>query len=104
MAAPRRQRNGIEAQCMNRREFNRALLAGAGTLAFAPARTLAGSALEPRINGERINRHIRELAEFGKNPQGGVSRVAYTEFDRQGRALVMRLMRDAGLQVSVDQG
>ncbi|HSL69864.1 MAG TPA: Zn-dependent hydrolase, partial [Longimicrobiales bacterium] len=53
-------------------------------------------------NAERLHRHLRELAEFGKNPQGGVSRVAYTEFDQQGRAYVMGLMRAAQLDVQVD--
>jgi N-carbamoyl-L-amino-acid hydrolase len=42
------------------------------------------------------------LSEFGKNPQGGVSRVAYSEADRQGREYVMGLMRAAKLDVSVD--
>lgn len=55
-----------------------------------------------RLDGNRINRQLMELAEFGKNPYGGVSRVAYTEYDKQGRAYVMGLMRDAGLQVTVD--
>src|SRR6185503_1306708 len=37
-----------------------------------------------------------------KNPQGGVSRVAYSEADRQGREYVMGLMRGARLDVSID--
>src|SRR5436305_5849233 len=46
--------------------------------------------------------HINALAEFGKNPQGGVSRLAYSEADRQGREYVMGLMREAKLEVSID--
>jgi N-carbamoyl-L-amino-acid hydrolase len=42
------------------------------------------------------------LASFGKNAQGGVSRVAYSEADRQGREYVMGLMRAAKLDVSID--
>src|SRR5688500_13271676 len=86
---------------MNRRQFNRALIAGAATLAIGRAR-LYGSVAPVSINAERLNRHLRELAEFGKNPQGGVSRVAYTEHDRRGREYVMGLMRAAQLTVSVD--
>jgi N-carbamoyl-L-amino-acid hydrolase len=56
----------------------------------------------PRVNGERLVRHLEGLSEYGKNPQGGVSRVAYTEADRAGRAYVMGLMRDAGLEVGID--
>ena len=54
------------------------------------------------INAARLNAHLRELSAFGANPQGGVSRVAYSDFDRAGRAYVMDLMRQAALDVSVD--
>lgn len=56
----------------------------------------------PGVNGDRLNAHLRALSEFGKNPQGGVSRVAYSSFDREGREYVKGLMRDAKLEVSVD--
>lgn len=55
-----------------------------------------------RVNRSRIMQHIQALSEFGKNPQGGVSRIAYSEADRQGREYAMQLMRDAGLTVSID--
>jgi N-carbamoyl-L-amino-acid hydrolase len=55
-----------------------------------------------RVNGARIVEHLTALSQFGKNPQGGVSRVAYSEADRQGREYVMGLMRSAALDVSVD--
>lgn len=65
-----------------------------------PARAQAPA--QPRVNGPRIMQHLQALAEFGKNPQGGVSRVAYTDADRQGREYAVRLMREAGLEVSID--
>jgi N-carbamoyl-L-amino-acid hydrolase len=86
---------------MNRRQFNRALLAGAASLAIGRSR-LSARSRAPQINAERLNRHLRELSEFGRNPQGGVSRVAYTDFDKQGREYVMRRMREAQLDVSMD--
>ena len=55
-----------------------------------------------RVNGVRISQHLAALSEYGKNPQGGVSRVAYTDADRAGRQYVLGLMRDAGLKVSID--
>jgi N-carbamoyl-L-amino-acid hydrolase len=55
-----------------------------------------------RVNGQRINAHLAELSQFGKNPQGGVSRVAYSEADVQGRQYVMRLLREAKLDVGID--
>jgi N-carbamoyl-L-amino-acid hydrolase len=54
------------------------------------------------VNGPRISRHLAELAEFGKNPQGGVSRLAYSEADLQGREYVMGLMRAAQLEPTID--
>jgi N-carbamoyl-L-amino-acid hydrolase len=47
-------------------------------------------------------KHLQGLAEFGKNPQGGVSRVAYSEPDRAGREYVMGLLRAAKLDASID--
>src|SRR5215813_4236574 len=67
--------------------------------------SLAANAQAPdsvRANGARIVQHLQGLSEFGKNPQGGVSRLAYSEADRQGREYAMRLMREAGLDVSID--
>jgi acetylornithine deacetylase/succinyl-diaminopimelate desuccinylase-like protein len=54
------------------------------------------------VNGDRVNAHLTALAEFGKNPQGGVSRVAYSDADRAARAVVMDWMRAAKLEPSVD--
>src|SRR5262245_51604599 len=67
--------------------------------------SLTGQAQAPdslRVNGARISQHLQALSEFGKNPQGGVSRLAYSDSDRQGRDYAMRLMREAGLDVTVD--
>jgi N-carbamoyl-L-amino-acid hydrolase len=55
-----------------------------------------------RVNGQRINDHLSALSQFGRNPQGGVSRVAYSEADLQGRHYAMKLMKDAGLEVRID--
>src|SRR5207244_2205975 len=34
-----------------------------------------------RVNGSRVNKHLTDLAQFGANPQGGVSRVAFSGAD-----------------------
>lgn len=47
-------------------------------------------------------RHLQQLSHYGANPQSGVSRVAYTEADKNGRAYAIVLMRQAGLNVSID--
>ena len=35
----------------------------------------------PAVNADRIQQHITELSKFGTNPEGGVSRVAFSDAD-----------------------
>lgn len=88
---------------MNRRQFNIGLVGTATALSLENSLSIA-SALAPdlRVNSARLNEHLKALSDFGKNPQGGVSRVAYSDADRQGREYVMGLMRAAKLDVSID--
>lgn len=86
---------------MNRRQFT-GTLAGAFAGALLPGmRGFAGTG-RAEINAARLNARLKELSAFGANPQGGVSRVAYSEADRAGRAYVMDVMRTAGLDPRVD--
>jgi beta-ureidopropionase / N-carbamoyl-L-amino-acid hydrolase len=55
-----------------------------------------------RVNGQRISDHLKELSKFGANPQGGVSRVAYSDADLKGRQYAIALMKEAGLDVHID--
>lgn len=55
-----------------------------------------------RANATRIETRITELAEFGKNPEGGVSRVAFSQADIDGREYIISLMKQAGLSVRID--
>jgi N-carbamoyl-L-amino-acid hydrolase len=93
---------------MNRRDFSLRLAGAVGALSLGNSRLGASAFAGPqgtnalRVNGDRINAQLTALAEFGKNPYGGVSRVAYSEFDKQGREYAMGLMREAGLDVSID--
>jgi N-carbamoyl-L-amino-acid hydrolase len=54
------------------------------------------------INAKRMEERIAALSQFGKNPEGGVSRVAFSDADVQGRNYIQTLMKDAGLQVRID--
>lgn len=54
------------------------------------------------VNGDRLNRSIFELAEVGKLPNGGVSRVAFTTEDLLARQLVQTWMTEAGMSVRLD--
>jgi N-carbamoyl-L-amino-acid hydrolase len=55
-----------------------------------------------RVDEGRIERHILELGRFGANPGGGVSRVAFSDADIEGRRYVVSLMEEAGLDVRID--
>src|SRR5437867_5295832 len=85
---------------MDRREFSFGLLGTVGAATLCP--TAFASQPQSRVNGTRLMEHINALAEFGKNPQGGVSRLAYSQADRQGREYVVSLMRAAKLETSID--
>lgn len=56
-----------------------------------------------RINGERLWQSLMELARIGGTDKGGVCRLALTDLDRQGRDLVTRWAREAGMAVTVDR-
>ena len=96
---------------MNRRDFSMRLAGAVGALSLGNSRLGASSFVDTkrlqgtnalRVNGDRINQQLTALSEFGKNPYGGVSRTAYSDADKQGRAYVMGLMREAGLETSID--
>jgi beta-ureidopropionase / N-carbamoyl-L-amino-acid hydrolase len=71
------------------------------TAAAAASIASADDALPP-ANAGRLERRIHELGRFGANPEGGVSRVAFSKADIAGRAYVKSLMLGAGLEVRVD--
>lgn len=58
---------------------------------------------ELRVNGARLWDALMELARIGATEKGGVCRLALTDLDRQGRDLVTRWGREAGLSVTVDR-
>ncbi|MEX0907131.1 MAG: Zn-dependent hydrolase, partial [Gemmatimonadota bacterium] len=88
---------------MNRRAFHRHLLATLAAFTVPPRSLLAAAqSQDPRVNGDRLGGHLRELARFGRNDLGGITRVAYSDEDREARAYVMELMRAAELDVRVD--
>jgi N-carbamoyl-L-amino-acid hydrolase len=83
---------------MNRRQFNLNLLFSVPAL-----RSLIPQAsTQLRVNGQRLNARLAELARFGKTPEGGTHRLAYSDADIEARQYAMKLMRGAGLEVNID--
>lgn len=56
-----------------------------------------------RINGQRLWASLMELAQIGATPKGGVCRLTLTDLDKQGRDLVTRWAREAGMTVTIDK-
>ncbi len=56
-----------------------------------------------RINGERLWASLMELAKIGATEKGGVCRLTLTDLDKQGRDLVIRWAREAGMTVVIDK-
>ena len=56
----------------------------------------------PSINSDRLQQHIDAMGGIGKDPVAGISRVAYTDADKQGREYTIGIMRAAGLTTTID--
>lgn len=83
-------------------ELNRRMMLAGSAAAALPAK----GAVTLRVDGERLRATLEGLSRFDR-PEGGtfadgVSRTAYSEADVAGRAYVMGLMRDAGLNPVID--
>jgi len=61
-----------------------------------------GPKLPPEIDGGRIMARLEALGEIGKTAEGGVNRPAFSEADIQARAFVIGLIKEAGLEVGID--
>jgi beta-ureidopropionase / N-carbamoyl-L-amino-acid hydrolase len=73
------------------------LLLGAGD-----ARSEESGAQARHINSQRLQGTLEKLSEFGRNPEGGVTRLGFSQIDLDARTYVMSLMKDAGLEIRVD--
>lgn len=54
------------------------------------------------INAERLRGTLEKLSTFGRNPDGGVTRLGFSTADMAAREYVIGLMKQAGLEVRVD--
>ena len=56
-----------------------------------------------RVDGKRLLSHLDQLAQIGAIDGGGCCRLALTDEDKAGRDLVVRWMRELGLEVFIDR-
>lgn len=55
-----------------------------------------------RVNAQRLHESLRQLAQIGATPGGGVTRLALSPEDRSARNLLRRWMEESSLQVRHD--
>ncbi len=68
-------------------------------LTFALARLDAQSA---RVNQNRIEANLLKLATYGQDENGVTNRVAFSDADIEARNYIISLMKQVGLEVSID--
>jgi beta-ureidopropionase / N-carbamoyl-L-amino-acid hydrolase len=97
---------GGTVQAISRRSFLRGT---AAAIAAAASGTVPGrlhAAARPRVEARTLRRRIEALSAFGRPAGGafadGVSRVAYSDADVEGRRYVIAEMKGAGLQPRID--
>lgn len=56
----------------------------------------------PQVNEQRLEATLLKLATFGQDENGETNRVAFSDADIAGRLYVQGLMKEAGLNVSID--
>src|SRR6266446_3495691 len=54
------------------------------------------------VDSKRLQGMLEKLSEFGRNPDGGVTRTGFSETDMAARGYVIGLMKQAALEVRVD--
>ena len=101
--------SGAGAGVTRRRFIGQAVAAGmvARIPELLSARSASGAAAAvhvqaPSVDGARLNRLLAELSAFGRNADGGIDRIAYSQADIDARAWVMQRMREAALEVGID--
>src|SRR6202521_5554118 len=68
----------------------------------ADTQAAASSGQLRHINAERLQGTLEKLSEFGRNPEGGVTRTGFSETDMAAREYVIGLMKQAALEIRVD--
>lgn len=57
---------------------------------------------QKHVNSQRLQSTLVKLSGYGRNPDGGVTRLGYSETDMAAREYVIGLMKEASLSVRVD--
>ena len=58
---------------------------------------------ELRINGERLQSTLEEMAKIGGTPGGGVTRLALSDEDKRARDLFVKWLKELDLEITIDE-
>src|SRR5438309_2276778 len=72
------------------------------SFAARPARAQGTGSSKFHVDSQRLQGTLEKLSGFGRNPEGGVTRIGFSETDMAAREYVIGLMKQAGLEVRVD--
>src|SRR6184192_3684204 len=72
------------------------------SFAARPSRAQGTGSSKFHVDSQRLQGTLEKLSEFGRNPEGGVTRIGFSETDMAAREYVIGLMKQAGLEVRVD--
>src|SRR5213080_2587300 len=72
-----------------------AILVWAASLFLPPARAQSTDTPTFHINSQRLQGTLEKLSEFGRNPEGDVTRLGFSETDLAARTYITGLMRQA---------
>jgi beta-ureidopropionase / N-carbamoyl-L-amino-acid hydrolase len=72
------------------------------SFAAPPSRAQGTGSPKFHVDSRRLQGTLEKLSEFGRNPEGGVTRIGFSETDLAAREYVSGLMKQAGLQVRID--
>jgi N-carbamoyl-L-amino-acid hydrolase len=56
-----------------------------------------------RINGQRLQGTLEEMAKIGGTPGGGVQRLTLTDEDKQARDLLVQWLEELDLEITIDE-
>ena len=56
-----------------------------------------------RVNGNRLQSTLEEMAKIGATPNGGVQRLALSDEDKQARDLFVKWLKELDLDVRIDE-
>src|ERR1700756_4947765 len=83
-----------------------AFLLAFATLRFVflfPVPLLAQDTGSPKfhVHSQRLQGTLEKLSEFGRNPEGGVTRLGFSQTELGARTYVMELLKSDGVEVRV---